>query len=66
MRKLLGRLWNKANEPHMEKALIVILPFVTLLIVALILVPSIASLVGDAVRSTLQEETVQTRPPQQE
>ena len=66
MRKLLGRLWNKANEPHMEKALIVILPFVTLLIVALILVPSIASLVGDAARSALQEETVQTRPPQQE
>ena len=63
MRKLLGRLWNKANEPHIEKALIVFLPFITLLIVALILAPSIASLVGDA---GLRVEAVQTQAPTEE
>ncbi len=63
MRKLLGRLWNKANEPHIEKALIVFLPFITLLIVALILAPSIASLVGDA---ALRVEAVQTQAPTEE
>lgn len=66
MRKLLSRLWNKANEPHMERALIVILPFITLVIVALILAPSIVSLVGDAARGVVQEEPVQTQAPIEE
>lgn len=66
MRKLLGRLWNKANEPHIEKVLIVLIPFITLLVVALILVPSIASLLGDAARSALQDGSLQTQAPLEE
>ncbi len=66
MRKLLGRLWNKANEPLMERLLIVLLPFITLIIVALILTPGIASLIGDAARSALQEDSVPTQAPAEE
>lgn len=66
MRKFLGKLWNKANEPHIEKALIVILPFVTLVVVALILAPSLLSLLGDAASGAFQEPPVQSRPPMEE
>ncbi len=66
MIKLLGKLWNKANEPHVERILIVLLPFITLIIVALILAPGLLSLAGDAAGSLLQEDTVQTRAPQEE
>lgn len=61
MRKLLGTLWNKANEPHIERALIVILPFITLIIVALILAPGLLALAGDTVVSAALESPVPTQ-----
>ena len=61
MRKILGTLWNKANEPHMERALIVILPFITLIIVALILAPGLLALAGDTVVSAALESPVPTQ-----
>lgn len=61
MRKILGTLWNKANEPHIERALIVILPFITLVIVALILAPGLLALAGDTVVSAALESPIPTQ-----
>ena len=66
MKKILGKLWNKANEPHVERVLIVVLPFITLMIVALILAPSLLSLIGDAARGSLQDEAAPTQAPAEE
>lgn len=42
------RLWSKLNEPWLEKALIILLPFSTFIIVALILAPSILDILSQA------------------
>lgn len=46
MRRFFTRLWNKMNEPHVEKVLMVLLPVLTLVLVSLILAPGILALVG--------------------
>ena len=47
MKKRIKQLWNKTAEPRTEKLLLIILPFLTLVLVALILAPSILSILED-------------------
>ena len=44
MKKRIKQLWNKTAEPRTEKLLLIFLPFLTLVLVALILAPSILSI----------------------
>ena len=66
MRKKLGRLWNKINEPHVEKLLMVFIPFATLIIVGLILSPSILSLMESAPVQTATAPPVYSQTPEDE
>ena len=47
MKKRIKQLWNKTAEPRTEKLLLIFLPFLTLVLVALILAPSILSILED-------------------
>ena len=66
MRKILGRLWNKINEPHVEKLLMVFIPFATLIIVGLILSPSILSLMESAPVQTATAPPIYSQTPEDE
>lgn len=48
MKKRIKHLWNKTSEPRTEKLLLIFLPFLTLVLVALILAPGILSILEDA------------------
>ena len=47
MKKRIKQLWNKTAEPRTEKMLLIFLPFLTLVLVALILAPGILSILED-------------------
>lgn len=47
MKKRMKHLWNKAAEPRTEKLLLIFLPFLTLVLVALILAPGILSILEE-------------------
>lgn len=47
MKKRIKHLWNKTAEPRTEKLLLIFLPFLTLVLVALILAPGILSILED-------------------
>ena len=47
MKKRIKHLWNKTAEPRTERLLLIFLPFLTLVLVALILAPGILSILED-------------------
>lgn len=48
MKKIFAKFWDKINEPHIEKLLIVFVPFLTLVAVGLILAPNLLYLMSGA------------------
>ena len=47
MKKRIKHLWNKTAEPRTERLFLIFLPFLTLVLVALILAPGILSILED-------------------